>query len=160
MAGYARILQSVSATDNGMQQYSMKGKAMAKAKAKSGDTVQVHYTGTLDDGTVFDTTGGSGYNIYSPMEFVIGQGDLHHNVQEALIGLEPGEHALVMIACEDAYGPHFAEKVFVTPRSEIYPEDEQLDSWRWPNGKKLAFFNPRKGDLMYVCQIGRASCRE
>jgi len=47
------------------------------AKAKYGDKVQVHYTGTLDDGTIFDSSGGSGHVIFSPIEFVIGQdGDL------------------------------------------------------------------------------------
>jgi len=118
--------------------------------AKSGDTVQVHYTGTLDDGSMFDTSGGSGCLIYNPLEFVIGQGDLFPLFQEAIIGLEPGQSVKIKIACEDAYGSCFEEKIFVAERSEIHPEDELLDSWRWPNGKKLACFNPRKGDMMEV----------
>ena len=121
------------------------------AKAKQGDKVQVHYTGTLDDGSIFDSSGGSGRVILSPMEFVVGQDDnLLSKFQEAIIGLEPGQSVKVKIACEDAYGPHLEERVFVAQRSEIYPEDELLNSWRWPNGKKLACFNPRRGDMMEI----------
>ncbi len=121
------------------------------AKAKYGDTVQVHYTGTLDDGSIFDTSGGTGRVILSPMKVVVGQdADLFPKFQEAIIGLEPGQSIEVKIPCEDAYGPRLEEKVFVARRSEIYPEDELLDSWRWPNGKKLACFSPRRGDMMNI----------
>lgn len=126
--------------------------------ANNGDTVQVHYTGTLDDGTVFESSGGSGYHIYNPMEFILGQGDLFPKFQEAIVGLESGMSVKVRIAAEDAYGPRFEEKVFVTPRSEIYPEDKLLDSWRWPNGKKLSCFNPRKGDLMNISLTPDGEC--
>jgi peptidylprolyl isomerase len=119
-------------------------------KAKHGDRVQVHYTGTLDNGTLFDSSGGSGYLIYSPTEFVIGEGDLFPEVQEALVGLEPGQSAKVTIACCDAFGPRVEEMVFEVPRSEIQPEDEMMQQWRWPNGKRLSCFNPRRGDLMEV----------
>ena len=84
------------------------------AKAKYGDKVQVHYTGTLDDGTIFDSSGGSGYVIFSPIEFVIGQeGDLLPKFQEAIIGLEPGQSVKVKIACEDAYGARSEERMYV-----------------------------------------------
>ena len=121
------------------------------AKAKQGDKVQVHYTGVLDDGSIFDDSGGSGRVILSPLEFVVGQdGDLFPQFQAAVIGLEPGQSAKVKIACEDAYGPYLESKVFLVQRSEIHPEDGLLDSWRWPNGKKLACFNPKEGDMMDV----------
>jgi peptidylprolyl isomerase len=120
-------------------------------KAKYGDKVQVHYTGTLDDGTIFDSSGGSGYVIFSPIEFVIGQeGDLLPKFQEAIIGLEPGQSVKVKIACQDAYGTRFEEMVYVAQRSEIFRKEELLDSWRYPNGKKVPGFNPREGDLMEV----------
>ncbi len=96
-------------------------------------------------------SGGSGRVILSPLEFVLGQDEeLLPKFQEALVGLEPGQSVNVRIACEEAYGPYFAEKVFLAQRSEIHPEDGLLDSWRWPNGKKLACFNPRRGDTMEV----------
>ena len=121
------------------------------AKAKLGDKVQVHYIGMLDDGSIFDDSGGSGRVILSPMEFVVGQDEeLLPKFQEAVIGLEPGESIKVKIAGENAYGPYLKEKVFLVERSEIHPEDGLLDSWRWPNGKKLACFNPRVGDTMEI----------
>jgi peptidylprolyl isomerase len=121
------------------------------AKAKYGDKVQVHYTGMLDDGTVFDTSVGSGYILFSPMEFVIGQDeDLLPKFQEAIIGLEPGQNAKVRIACEDAYGARFEERMHVAQRSEIHNKEELLEAWRYPNGKKVPGFNPKKGDLMEV----------
>ncbi|MEI7670963.1 MAG: FKBP-type peptidyl-prolyl cis-trans isomerase [Deltaproteobacteria bacterium] len=121
------------------------------AKVKRGDKVQIHYTGKLDDGAMFDDSGGSGRVILSPLAFVVGQDEeLLPKFQEAVIGLEPGQRVTVKIACEDAYGPRFGEKVFVAQKSEIYPEDERLRSWRWPNGKMLACFNPRKGDVMEI----------
>ena len=120
-------------------------------KAKKGDKVQVHYTGMLDDGSIFDSSGGSGQVTLSPMEFVVGQDDdLLPKFQEAIVGLEPGQSVRVKIACEDAYGPRLEEKVFVARRSEIHPEDEILSDWRWPNGKQLACFSPREGDIMNV----------
>ncbi len=121
------------------------------AEAKYGDRVQVHYTGTLDDGTVFDSSGGSGQVIFGPVEFVIGQdSDLLPKFQEAVIGLEPGRRVRVRIACEDAYGARVAEKVYVIPRSEIQQKEELFDGWRYPNGKKVPGFNPKEGDLMEV----------
>ena len=121
------------------------------AKAKLGDKVQVHYTGTLDDGSIFDDSGGSGRVILSPLELVLGQDEeLLPKFQEAIVGLETGESIKVKIACEDAYGPYLKEKVFLVERSEIHPEDGLLDSWRWPNGKKLACFSPRVGDTMEI----------
>lgn len=120
-------------------------------KAKYGDKVQVHYTGMLDDGTIFDSSGGSGYVIFSPMEFVIGQeGDLLPKFQEAIIGLEPRQSVKVKIACQDAYGARFEEMVYVVQRSEIFRKEELLDSWRYPNGKKVPGFNPKVDDLMEV----------
>lgn len=121
------------------------------AKAKYGDKVQVHYLGTLDDGSVFDDSGGVGFIIYSPMEFVLGQDDnLLPKFQKAIVGLEPGQSVKIKIACEDAYGPRLEELVLDVPRSEVYPKEELLDTWRFPNNKKLPDFNPRKGDMMEV----------
>jgi peptidylprolyl isomerase len=121
------------------------------ARAKKGDRVQVHYTGTLDNGSIFDSSGGAGYVVYGPMEFVLGQGDLPLRCQEAIVGLEPGHSLKVRVACHEAYGPRDESLVFVTPRAEVNPKEELLDSWRYPNGKKTIPFNPKKGDQMEIC---------
>lgn len=130
------------------------------AKAKQGDKVQVHYTGTLDDGTIFDSSGGSGYVIFSPIAFVIGQeGDLLPKFQEAIIGLDPGQSVQVKIACEDAYGARFEERKYVVERSELSKKEDLLESFRYPNGKKVPGFNPKKGDLMEIA-LADGSCAQ
>ncbi|MBE0557984.1 MAG: FKBP-type peptidyl-prolyl cis-trans isomerase [Proteobacteria bacterium] len=121
------------------------------AKAKYGDKVQVHYTGTLDDGTIFDSSRGNEKITFRPVEIVIGQdGDLLPKFQEAIVGLEPGQSVKVRIACEDAYGCRSEEKVYVIPRSEIRQKEELSESWRYPTGKNIPAFDPKKGDLMEI----------
>ncbi len=87
------------------------------AKAKMGDTVSVHYTGTLDDGTIFDTSADRG-----PMQFTIGEEQVIPGFEQAIIGMEPGESKTVRIPAEEAYGPHLSEMVIVLDRDRL-PED-------------------------------------
>lgn len=103
------------------------------AQAKTGDKVKVHYTGTLEDGSIFDTSEGSaercdddggegcgcGGQATGPMEFVIGQGNLIPKFEEAVIGLEVGQSVKVSIPADDAYGQRAEEMVAVLDRSEI-----------------------------------------
>lgn len=67
---------------------------------KDGDTVRIHYTGTLIDGTVFDSSDGR-----DPLEFVVGSGQIIPGLDVALPGMQAGEKKLVKIACASAYGP-------------------------------------------------------
>ena len=121
------------------------------AQAKNGDKVQVHYTGTLDNGTIFDSSGGSGQVIFSPIEFVIGQeNDYFPKFQEAVIGLEQGQSITVKIASEDAYGPHLKELVFEAPLSELAPNEVLFDGYKYPNGKRAHDIDIKKGDVMEV----------
>lgn len=115
------------------------------AQAKTGDKVKVHYTGTLEDGSVFDssedsseqTNGhscgcgskkgiddghGCGSHATGPMEFVIGAGQLIPKFEAAVIGLEPGQNITVSIPADDAYGQRAEEMVAVIERSEIPAE--------------------------------------
>ncbi len=114
------------------------------AQAKTGDKVTVHYTGTLEDGSVFDTSEGNieqsndhlcgcdskkdtdkgcgGNCANDPMEFIIGAGQLIPKFEAAVIGLEPGQSVTVSIAADDAYGQRAEEMVAVIERSEIPPE--------------------------------------
>ncbi|HPR62868.1 MAG TPA: peptidylprolyl isomerase [Thermoanaerobaculia bacterium] len=88
------------------------------SKVKSGDTVKVHFTGKLSDGSIFDSSQEEG-----PLEFTIGEETLIPAFEQALIGMKPGESKTITIACEDAYGPRDEELVFEVDRSEI-PGDE------------------------------------
>ena len=85
-------------------------------KAKIGDRVKVHYTGTLEDGTVFDTSQGSG-----PIEFVIGNGEIIPGFEHAIIGMEVGEKKAFQLSPEEGYGPHLDELVISIPISEVPP---------------------------------------
>lgn len=91
------------------------------SQAKQGDSVKVHYTGKLDDGTVFDSSVGR-----EPLDFTVGAGQLIAGFDEAVVGMAVGETKTVRIAPEQAYGPHNPEMTLQVPRSnlpaEIQPE--------------------------------------
>lgn len=78
--------------------------------AKVGDLVSVNYTGTLDDGSVFDTSIGR-----EPFSFEIGSGQVIAGFDEAVRGLAVGETITVRIPAEDAYGPVDPELIFPVP---------------------------------------------
>ena len=86
-------------------------------QAKSGDTVQVHYTGTLQDGTVFDSS-----REREPLQFTIGQGQLIAGFEQAVVGLNVGESVSVDITAADAYGTYDEELLRKIERSQL-PED-------------------------------------
>ncbi len=69
-------------------------------KAKTGDTVTVHYTGRLADDTIFDTSRGK-----SPLEMTIGEGRLIKGFEDGLIGMKVGEKRHLVISPQEAYGP-------------------------------------------------------
>ncbi|MFQ5891136.1 MAG: peptidylprolyl isomerase [Gemmatimonadota bacterium] len=69
------------------------------AQAKEGDVVRVHYTGTLEDDTQFDSSAGR-----DPLEFQLGAGRVIQGFEESVVGMEPGEKRNVAIPPEKAYG--------------------------------------------------------
>ncbi len=81
-----------------------------------GDKVSVHYTGTLDDGEVFDSSEGR-----EPLEFVVGSGQLIPGFESAVVGMSPGEEKTVTLEAADAYGPYEEELVIDGPRSSFPP---------------------------------------
>ena len=87
---------------------------MAMAKAKHGDTVRVHYTGTLADGTNFDSSRERG-----PLEFEIGSGMVIPGFEQAVEGMSPGETRTETFGPEQAYGPHEEEMTMRVERSRI-----------------------------------------
>lgn len=91
-------------------------------QAKSGDTVQVHYTGKLADGTVFDSS-----KDREPLEFAIGEGQIIPGFEQAVIGMAPGESKTTEISSEEAYGPHRPEMVLEVDREQI-PEDIEVET--------------------------------
>jgi len=87
--------------------------------AKPGDTVAVHYTGKLDDGSVFDSS-----RDREPIQFVLGQRRVIAGFDKAIAGMSPGETKTANVPAEDAYGPHQPELVVEFTRDRIPPEIE------------------------------------
>jgi peptidylprolyl isomerase len=91
------------------------------SQAKMGDTVKVHYTGTLDDGAVFDTSAER-----EPLEFTIGSGQVIPGFDIALIDMLPGESKVLTIPAEEAYGERSEELVAEIERERL-PEGLELE---------------------------------
>jgi len=70
-------------------------------QAKNGDSVKVHYTGKLEDGTVFDSS-----TDREPLEFTIGENQVISGFEDAVVGMSPTESKTVNISADKAYGPH------------------------------------------------------
>jgi peptidylprolyl isomerase len=87
------------------------------SQAKQGDTVKIHYTGTLDDGTRFDSSEGR-----DPLEFTIGSGQVIPGFDKAVQGMTVGDNKSVNIAAQDAYGPRHEQMVQQVPKTAL-PED-------------------------------------
>ncbi|NLE02937.1 MAG: peptidylprolyl isomerase [Fibrobacter sp.] len=83
--------------------------------AKKGDTVRVLYTGRLKDETVFDSSDGI------PMEFTIGEGMVIPGFENAVIGMNIGQHKTIEVPSELAYGPHMDELVATVNREQFPP---------------------------------------
>ena len=89
------------------------------SQVKSGDTVQIHYTGTLDDGTEFDSSAGR-----DPLQFTVGTGQVIPGFDKAVEGMAIGEKKTVNIEPEEAYGPRQDHMVQEVPKSALPPELE------------------------------------
>ncbi|WP_299351668.1 peptidylprolyl isomerase [uncultured Shimia sp.] len=85
--------------------------------AKSGDTVRIHYTGTLSDGSVFDSSDGR-----EPLEFTLGSGQVIPGFDTGVTGMEVGDKKTIEIPCDQAYGPINPEAMQDVPRDQIPAE--------------------------------------
>ncbi len=83
-------------------------------RAKQGDTVRVHYTGKLADGTVFSRT-----QEDDPLELTLGEGNVLPGFEQAVEGMEPGESKTVMVPPDQAYGERNPDMVAKVDRSEL-----------------------------------------
>lgn len=83
-------------------------------EAKTGDKVRLHYTGTLNDGSIFDSSQGR-----DPLEFTVGSGQIIPGLDSAIPGMQVGDQKTVTIECKDAYGPHDPNAQQAVPRAQI-----------------------------------------
>lgn len=108
-------------------------------QAKPGDTVKIHYTGKLEDGTVFDTSANR-----EPLEFTLNQGQVIPGFEQAVLGMAPGESKTQKIPMEEAYGPYREEMVIEVSRqqlpADLEPEVGQQLQVQQPNGQAVPVF--------------------
>jgi FKBP-type peptidyl-prolyl cis-trans isomerase 2 len=91
------------------------------SKAQSGDTVKVHYKGTLSDGQLFDSSEGR-----EPLQFLLGSGQVIKGFDDGVTGMLIGEKKTIQIPSEEAYGPIDEELLIAFDRSQI-PAEIPLD---------------------------------
>lgn len=96
--------------------------------AKEGDTVRIHYTIRLDDGTIVGSTRNK-----EPFQFTIGDGQVIQNIERAVLGMNPGESKTILLTADEAFGPYYDEMVVV------------IDRERLPEG-----LNPKLGDQLQL----------
>jgi peptidylprolyl isomerase len=87
------------------------------AQAKKGDTVRVHYTGKLEDGTVFDTS----LNRH-PLQFTIGNGQVIAGFEQAVAGMNTGESKTAVIPVELGYGQRRDDMIVTVKRDQLPPD--------------------------------------
>lgn len=80
----------------------------------AGDVVQIHYTGRLPDGTVFDSSSGG-----DPLEFTAGSNELIEGVSQAVLGMQEGEKKSVTVEPEVGYGPRQEGMEHRVPRASL-----------------------------------------
>lgn len=104
--------------------------------ARNGDTVRVHYTGSFDDGTIFDSSAGS-----TPLEFTVGGGQVIPGFDALVTGLSVGERRKDRIPAAEAYGERMDGLVFVVQSSQLpdhlEPEVGQMLSLKHPSGETI-----------------------
>ncbi|MHC4518273.1 MAG: FKBP-type peptidyl-prolyl cis-trans isomerase [Planctomycetota bacterium] len=88
-------------------------------QAQSGDTVKVAYTGKLSDGTVCVGTASR-----DPLQFTIGRGRIIPGVEQAVIGMRPGQRKTVTLYPPQAYGKHREGMLIAVDRSRVEAESE------------------------------------
>jgi len=102
-----------------------------------GDTVKVNYTGSLEDGTVFDASERHG----GPLQFEVGSGQVIAGFDTAVMGMKPGEQKVITIPPEKAYGNHSEDLVIQAPKKDI-PQNENLKPGfvilaKFPDGSEM-----------------------
>ena len=108
---------------------------------KAGQNVKAHYRGTLDDGTVFD----SSYDRGEPIAFVVGAGQMIPGFDAAVLEMELGEKRTVHIPAAEAYGERTDAAVQTVPTQYI-PNAEQL-----PVGQFI--YMPMEDGQMMRCKV-------
>lgn len=105
-------------------------------KVENGDTVTLTYTGTLEDGTVFDSSEG-----HEPIEFTLGTRMVIPGLENGVLGMIAFETKTITIPPEQAYGPLRPDMIVTAPKDKLPPDmvyeiGQQLES-RQPDGRVM-----------------------
>ena len=115
--------------------------------AKDGDTVKIHYTGKLDDGSTFDSSAGR-----EPLEFTLGTKQVIPGFENGVLGMKVGESKTIKIPFKDAYGPRDDKLVMVVDRSKL-PKGVNPQV-----GEELQLGQPHgKGMVVKITQVSDSS---
>jgi len=108
----------------------------AEKVTKGGDTVKVHYTGKLEDGTIFDSS-----RDREPLELTLGSGSTIPGFENGIIGMALGDTKTITIPPEEAYGPKRDDLVITISKdefpSDITPSVGQQLQMRHPSGNVM-----------------------
>jgi peptidylprolyl isomerase len=99
--------------------------------AQAGDSVTIHYTGRLEDGSVFDSS-----LEREPLSFCLGSGQVIAGFDHAVTGMSVGDRKTEIIPCDRAYGPRKPELIFQVARARIPPD------MAFEMGQQLQFPSP------------------
>ena len=106
-------------------------------KIQQGNKVKAHYEGTLEDGTIFD----SSYQRENPITFQAGVGQMIPGFDNAVLGMEVGEKKTVTIKSEEAYGEHKPEGIVAVPNEnfppDFTPQPETIINGQNENGEPI-----------------------
>ena len=106
------------------------------SQAKKDDKVKVHYTGKLEDGTVFDSS-----LEREPLEFVLGSGQMIPGFDKGVTGMEVDEEKTISIPSDEAYGPRDPQRIIEVDRAQLpegmEPQIGQKLHMQHPSGQVL-----------------------
>lgn len=115
-------------------------------QAGKGDTVAIHYIGTLDNGRIFDSTPDD-----SPLVFTIGESQVFPALEKAVRGMRLGEAKNITITSDEAFGPRLDANLLKLGRQSFPPEKEIVV------GQKLQIdFKGGKSRIMMVTEVSEA----
>ena len=101
---------------------------------KPRDKVQVHYTGTLNDGTVFDSSEGR-----EPLEFTVGEGQIIPGFENGIKEMKLNQEKTIKINPENAYGERNNQLIISIPRDK-FPKEIEVNgrlALKGPQGQNI-----------------------
>jgi len=111
-------------------------------KVQNGDTVTVHYTGRLEDGSIFDTSRQEGRD---PITEKIGEGKLIKGFENGILEMSEGESKTIEIEHTDAYGPVNDLLITEIPKNQV-PENAQV-------GEMLQGMGPQGPIMVKITEV-------